>query len=208
MRPVLIGLGLGLLTSVVFSSCGGDDEVACDCAEVGCFASTCTKTVFVTSAAITSNFGGIAAADALCAQEAAAAGLAGTYYAWLSDKTNSPLARFSRSEVPYVLPTGAEIAADWDALAVATPPISQHANGTPVPPDDGAPAQVWTGTTIDGHADNFNNASNFCQDWTDNSISNQTLIGWVHARMKPQFDWTRANLVPCTGSGYLYCFQQ
>ena len=205
MRRVLLGLTIGLTTS---SACGGDDEPACDCAEVGCFAEMCTKTVFVTSTAITSNFGGIAAADALCAQEAAAAGLPGTYYAWLSDKTNSPLARFAHSEVPYVLPDGTVIAADWDGLAAtAPPPISLHANGSAAPPDDGAPAQVWTGTTIDGHADNFNNASNFCLDWTDNSISNQTLIGWVHARMK-QYDWTRANLVPCTGSGYLYCFQQ
>jgi hypothetical protein len=209
MRPLLIGLGLGLLASIL-PACGDEEEVACDCAEVGCFADMCTKTVFVTRNAIPSNFGGIAAADALCAQEAAAAGLPGTYYAWLSDKTSSPFTRFSRPTVPYTLPDGAEIAANYDALAVAVPPIAQHADATPVPADDpdDDPQQVWTGTTIDGHPDTNNNASNYCSDWTSNVITNFTLVGWIHSRVKPKFDWTRANLVPCTGVGYLYCFQQ
>jgi hypothetical protein len=206
MRPLLIGLGLGLLASIL-PACGDEEEVACDCAEVGCFADMCTKTVFVTRNAIPSNFGGIAAADALCAQEAAAAGLAGTYYAWLSDKTSMPFNRFSRPTVPYVLPDGTQIVANYDALAVAVPPIFQHADATPIPADPDTP-HVWTGTTIDGHADTFNNASNFCGDWTDNAIANSTLVGWIHTRDKPKFDWTRANLVPCTGVGYLYCFQQ
>lgn len=208
MRRALLGLALGLTTA---SACSEDEGPACDCAEVGCFADTCTKTVFVSKTAIPSNFGGIAGADAVCAQEAAAAGLPGTYYAWLSDKSTSPRVRFSRSTVPYTLPSGAEIAADYAALAVAVPPINQHADATAVlreANDDAAPAQIWTGTTIDGHSDTNSNSSNFCADWTDNSISNMTLVGWVHKRSKPKFDWTRANLVPCTGVGYLYCFQQ
>lgn len=49
--------------------------------------------VFVTSTASTGNLGGIAGADALCQGRAAAAGLVGTYRAWLSTSTTSALAR-------------------------------------------------------------------------------------------------------------------
>lgn len=205
MRLPLLGLTLGLAANLL--ACGDDGGPDCDCAEVGCNADMCTKTVFLTRTAIPSNFGGLAAADALCAQEASAAGLPGTYYAWLSDKSQSPFTRFERATVPYTLPDGSQLAADYATLAASLAPINQLADGTPAPADDGLPQQVWTGTNIDGRGDNFNNASNFCGDWTDNAISNQTLIGWVHERAK-DYDWTRANLVPCTGTGYLYCFQQ
>lgn len=201
--------GMFVVSLVVgFAFACGDDEPDCDCAEVGCFAEMCTKTVFVTRSAIASNFGGVAAADAICAQEAATAGLAGTYYAWLSDKDRGPNTRFSLSTVPYVTPDGVQFAADWDGLSAGpVGTISVFADGTPMPPDDGAPAQVWTGTTTDGYSDSFNNASNFCAGWTANVFENQTLVGWVHERIKP-VDWTRANLVTCAGTGYLYCFQQ
>jgi len=33
------------------------------------------------------------------------------------------------------------------------------------------------------------------------------LVGMLRERGKAG-DWTRARLVPCTGEGYLYCFQQ
>jgi hypothetical protein len=205
MRPLLIGLGL-----VVATACGDDAEMACDCAAVGCSAEPCTKTVFVTRTEMAANFGGVTAADDLCAQEAANAGLAGTYFAWLSDATRSPFVRFSRATVPYVLPDGTAIAPDWDTLVDAGPsvPIAQHADASAVPPDDGSPAQVWTGTSIDGRADTYNNASNYCSNWTRNVLEESALVGWVYERVKPGLDWTRANLVPCTGSGYLYCFQQ
>lgn len=202
--------GVAFLTGLA-AACSDDEGPACDCAEVGCFADLCTKTVFITKTQMAANFGGIAAADALCAQEAAAAGLEGTYLAWLSDNTRSPFGRFSRPTVPYVLPDGTQIAAGWDALSAAPPtaPISQHADTTAVPPDEGtAYALVWTGTSIDGRAETYNNASDYCAGWTANVLDSSAVVGFVHERTKPKLDWTRANLVPCTGMGYLYCFQQ
>jgi len=203
MRNVL--LGLGLVASVAVG-CAGDDGDDCDCAEVGCFASMCTKTVFVTAEPVAAKFGGVEAADQLCAQQAAAAMLPGTYLAWLSDSARSPFGRFSRSTVPYVLPDGTQVAASYEALrSDPTAAIDMTAAGQRSPGADNA--KVWTGTGVDGRADTFNNASNYCSGWTRNIIDETALVGMLRERGKAG-DWTRARLVPCTGEGYLYCFQQ
>ncbi len=62
------------------------------------------KTVFVTSASFLSNMGGLAGADAKCQAEAdgpASIVPTGTYLPWLSDGTDSPDTRFSKSAHPY-----------------------------------------------------------------------------------------------------------
>ncbi len=74
------------------------------------------KTVFVTSAVFDGNLGGLAGADAKC--QAAADGPAsvvpsGTYLAWLSDGTDSPDTRFTKTAHPYLLPDGTKIAEDF-----------------------------------------------------------------------------------------------
>jgi len=74
------------------------------------------RRIFVTETAQNADFGGLAGADALCASEAAAAGLEGIFKAWLST-TSSPVAdRVTRSTVPYVLVDGTLVADDWDDL--------------------------------------------------------------------------------------------
>jgi hypothetical protein len=202
MRSVIFGLGL---VAAIAVGCAGDEN-DCDCAEVGCFADMCTKTVFVTAEPVAAKFGGVAAADQLCAQQAAAAMLPGTYYAWLSDGSQSPYDRFSKSTVPYMLPDGVQVANDFVALrSEPPPPIDVTAAGQKVMAVDDA--AVWTGTGVDGRADTFNNASNYCSGWSRSVIEDFTLIGLLRERVKPE-DWTRAKLVPCTGDGYLYCFQQ
>lgn len=204
MRNVLL-LGLGLVASVA-AGCVGDDVDDCECAEAGCFASICTKTIFVTAEPIPAKFGGVEAADQVCAQQATAAMLPGTYLAWLSDGAHSPFQRFSKSTVPYVLPDGSQVAADYEALrsdpigAIDVTAAGQQATGA----DD---AKVWTGTGVDGRADTFNNASNYCTSWTRSVIEEFAVIGFLRERGKVE-DWTRAKLVPCTGDGYLYCVQQ
>jgi hypothetical protein len=75
-----------------------------------------SKIVFVTSAKYTGNLGGVAGADVKCQQLAEAAGLPGTYKAWLSDKSSSPAATFTRWNGPYVLVDGTEVASNWQGL--------------------------------------------------------------------------------------------
>jgi hypothetical protein len=71
------------------------------------------KIVFATSQGFTGNLGGLAGADAICQAEANAAGLPGTYKAFLSDNNTSAADRLNQSSLPYELVNGTPIAADW-----------------------------------------------------------------------------------------------
>lgn len=205
MRPALLttilGMGLGAI------SCGDDSGPDCDCAEVGCFADMCTRTTFIIAEPVTAKFGGIAAADQLCAQQAAAAGLPGSFLAWVSVGAGQPFGRFSKSTVPYVLPDGTQVAADWEALTTDGPsvPIDLTAAGAKSSASD--ETHVWTGTDREGRADSYNNASTYCENWTRNVIEESVVVGFLRKRGKPG-DWTLGDLAPCTGEGLIYCFQQ
>ena len=83
------------------------------------------KRVFVTSTRYTGDLGGIPGADEKCQSHADAAGLAGTFLAWISDGVDSPATRFARSAEPYVRTDGTKIAEDWDDL-VDELPLSIH----------------------------------------------------------------------------------
>ncbi len=77
------------------------------------------KTIFVTSATFDSNLGGLTGADDKCQAEAngpASIVPSGTYLAWLSDGTDSPDTRFTKSSHPYMLPDGTKIAEDFTDL--------------------------------------------------------------------------------------------
>jgi hypothetical protein len=65
-----------------------------------------SKIVFVTNGVFSGSFGGLPDADALCQAEAQAAGLAGTFKAWLSDTYDSPGTRFNKQGTPYQLVDG------------------------------------------------------------------------------------------------------
>lgn len=106
-----------------------------------------SKIVFVSSERYTGNLGGVAGADAKCQQLAEAAGLPGTYKAWLSDKTSSPAATFKRSNGPYVLVDGTEVASNWEGLTedYHLVPINIAETGQAV-----GESFVWTNTVPSG----------------------------------------------------------
>lgn len=204
MRTVLVSFGVFLGAVAGACDSGGED---CDCAEVGCNAEMCTKTVFVLAAGVAADFGGVNGANQLCAQQAAAAKLPGTFYAWLSDSTGGPYDRFSKSEVPYVLADGTRIAEDWEGLRLNGPltPIDMTAAGMRLAdPDD---TRVWSGSGPDGRAEDKNGASNFCSDWSRKVIEDFTYVGLLRERNN-QDSWTLGEFPSCTGTGLLYCFQQ
>lgn len=205
MRTVVCLLSLGALVSL---ACGDDGGPVCDCTVAGCYAAACTKTVFVTSETTPATFGGVAQADKICQDAAAAAGLQGTFYAWLSDATTSPFMRFGESTVPYRLVDGVQIADDWQSLVDLGPaaPIDVDARGQKVA-DPAMSEVVWTNTGRDGRAEDYSTASNYCQNWTNNGPEDQAVVGWLTKRGQPD-DWTFAVVQPCTGAARLYCFQQ
>jgi hypothetical protein len=77
-----------------------------------------------------------------------AAGLPGTYQAWLSDSTGSPNTRFVRSTGPYRLVNGHTIAANFadltDGILAAPISVTETLGGV------GGGATTWTHTKLDG----------------------------------------------------------
>ena len=166
-----------------------------------------SKTVFTTSQKFPSNFGGLAGADAKCQAAATAAGLSGTYKAWLSDATGSPSTRFYKSVVPYTLVDGTAIANDWADLIDGTlkAPIKLTELGTTPPTTTGCSTDnVWCNTTATGTNQGFNS----CTNWT--GVESGVIWGRFSAT---DASWTTGG--GCAGGGWcatgqypLFCFEQ
>jgi cysteine-rich repeat protein len=169
----------------------------------------CTKerrVVFVSSVLYTGNLGGLAGADNKCQQLAGAAGLKGSFKAWLSDQTAGPSQRFVKSTVPYVLPGGQQVAKSWadltDGLLVhaidqteqkGAPPAAAMCSGKPT---------AWTNTREDGTSWGGNVCGNF---------SNTSGEGRLGSTMAVNFSWSRHCLGgagTCAWKAPLYCFEQ
>jgi cysteine-rich repeat protein len=174
--------------------------------------SACKKAkrlVFVSSELYNGNLGGLGGADAKCQALAAAAGLQGKFLAWLSAGVANPGNRFIKSDVPYVLTNGTQVAKNWADLTDGT---LQHAIDTteqmtvaPIPSDGcggGSKPTVWTNTLESGAGWD----SNACNAWT--GIGGFARMG--HAKAI-NFTWSRycegmAN--SCSWHAAIYCFEQ
>ena len=173
------------------------------------------KKVFVSSQRHTGDFGGISGADSFCQGLAAAAGLQGTYYAWLSDSTTSPAARFAYASVPYKLVDGTTIANDWNDLTDGSiqHPINLDEYGNPA-----ATNLIYSFTRIDGTPGLFTNPSHncyggdcHCNNWTnDQQLGSPTPGSAMAQSSQSNDDWTDYSFVnACGPTGYpIYCFQQ
>jgi len=108
------------------------------------------KTVFVTSERFNGNLGGLKGADDKCqaqAEDPASIVPSGTYLAWLSDGTESPDTRFTKSSHPYQLPDGTRIAENYTDLTDGS--IQHFINIDPTGKTVGQ-NPFWTGTNEDG----------------------------------------------------------
>ncbi len=162
------------------------------------------KTVFVTSVSFNGNLGGLTGADDKCQVQAdgpASVVPSGTYLAWLSDGTDSPDTRFTKSAHPYILPNGTKIAEDFTDLTDGSilHPIDIDTTGEPV-----GLVQFWTGTNNDGTTAA---ATLTCDWWTADPVANfRGMSGRTH---RSSTLWS-SNFprVPCVRPGRLVCFQQ
>jgi hypothetical protein len=162
------------------------------------------KTVFVTKSSFESNMGGLSGADAKCQVEAddpESIVPSGTYLAWLSDGTNSPDTRFTKSSHPYVLPDGTVIAENYTDLTDGS--ILSVINIDPT----GAPNEwkmFWSSTNSDGTSD-----QDFvtCVGWTwkDTSTYSHAMLGHTG---KKSSSWSHYGRTKCRASYRLACFQQ
>ncbi|MDD5307455.1 MAG: hypothetical protein PHU25_09060 [Deltaproteobacteria bacterium] len=161
--------------------------------------------VFVTSTAHASNaLGGLAGADAICAERAATAGLEGTYVAWLSTSEGDAKDRLAGSR-GWVRTDGlpfADEVSDLTAGVIWYPPRLDEL-GNEVDPL----TFVSTGTSPDGTA----HADLLCNDWTyadagvagDAGVTGDAEIGSAYGGTDIWTNWGNA---ACDIPRALYCF--
>jgi hypothetical protein len=162
------------------------------------------RQIFISYADWEAVLGGLAGADTKCQSAASAAGLTGTFKAWLSDSSTSASARLAHSTAPYVLVDGTVVAASWTALTSGT--LAHAINTTETGKVLGTGAEAWTATKLDGSSYSTD-PGDFCNDWTNASdagtavagFANDTNAGWT---VDPDGDWT------CGSQLSLYCIQQ
>ena len=156
------------------------------------------RTVFVSSSTSTAALGGLSGADAQCQSLADAAGLSGTYMAWLSDSSDSAADRLDHLGA-FVRVDGTTIAGSWadltdGSLAVA---INRTEQGTIV---SSSPGAVWTATATDGTLQGGS-----CSNWTSASGASSATVGDHGATGAT---WTAGSTSPCSASLRLYCVER
>jgi hypothetical protein len=148
----------------------------------------------------TGDLGGLAGGDAKCQSLAGAAGLGGTWMAWLSDgKMVTPVTRLAHATVPYMLVGGGQIAADWTDLldGMIAAPIDHDETGTQLGPN--AETKVWTGTNADGSP-----LGPSCGGWT--TTGSAATYGQTTSQ---DAKWSFVSGTPCDNNSFhLYCFEQ
>lgn len=188
--------------------CTSNPQCASNLCSTVCIA---PKTVFVTNAIYSGGqIGGLTGADAKCQGAAIAAGLTGSYKAWLADATGSPSTRFTQSTAPYVRTDGIMVATNWTDLTDGTlnAPISKtetKATGVSEAVCDTTTGWVFTNTTTDGL---MADGGSSCSEWTSD------VGGSIWGKFtSADSQWVRscsggAPVNYCGKKTPLYCFQQ
>jgi cysteine-rich repeat protein len=143
---------------------------------------------------------GVARGDARCQTLATAAGLTGTFKAWLSNTTDAPATRFDTTFTGIYRLTSAGnpiVATGWSGLTTnpLLHPIDADENGK-----SASGELVWTNTLPDGTP-----ASNLhCSDWSSPLAKDSTTAG-----DSSQIDatWTNLDSGLCASPYRLYCFE-
>jgi hypothetical protein len=179
----------------------------------GCGTGTCqpAKLVFVTSTTYNGNLGGVAGADAKCQARATAAGLSGTWRAWISifNPNASPATSttFTRFTGPYMLRNQTVVADSWTDLTDGTldaPILVTELNTSAV-------EQIaWTGTNPNGTASvNFQGLQQNCSGWTvSTNTGNYSDIGDFGSLGYATSSWTQNGNFACNQLHALVCLQQ
>ncbi len=215
-----IAAGAALAASPALAQKGGPRNAAQDAdidalhTDIGFLLLQHARLVFVTEGGFTGNLiaeaatlglgdftgEGLLAGDAICQDEAEAAGLVGDFTAWLSDgvpagEHTNAVDRVTDTDLPYILvdttaiaddltdltATGADNALDLDAFGALQAGL------------------VWTGTHPSGLA-----ALNNCTDWSTAG----NVVGLTGDSGASGNTWTSGASPVCSEFHRLYCFQQ
>jgi hypothetical protein len=171
------------------------------------------KVVFVTSSRYNGNLGGIEGADEKCQSSADAAGLVGTFKAWISDRTGiSPATNpdFTKYDGLYILPDKTVVADNWIDLTdgYLDHAIDQDEYGNSiVVPENSLESLVWTGTWFDGSPAYYIIGFNNCYDWTLSYLGGDEDAGTI-SYVDSKWSYLTTGGIPCEIERRLYCFQQ
>lgn len=178
-------------------------SASCDagliCADDGVCRAAGERRVFVTSQTFTGSLStaetvGVDAADRLCNAAASAAGLAGSFRAWLSSDEVDAIDRL-RDTGPWRV-VGSDRVAFANRRAMEGMPevaIDRTEGGTLI----GGSNLVWTGTGVGGRA------RETCGGFSSTSVS--ATMGFAFATGA---EWTEAETRACNIQARLYCFEQ
>lgn len=164
--------------------------------------------VFVTSAQQSNggNLGGTPGADATCSAAATAAGLGGTWNAWLSDSHTAATSHVYHATGAYTLVDGTTVVAlSYAALVSGTLAHAIDVTETGGPVTDGQ-TEVWTGFNLAGGVSGFCTQSG--KDWASMATANSgtPIVGHLDAT---DATWTYAYLQNCDRTNVrLYCFER
>ena len=159
---------------------------------------TTPKRVFVTSTTYDGNLGDDDGARAKCQARADAAGLGGTWEAWLS-ASHTPNFKFNfMGHVARLDKISISITSDGIYNGSILAPINVTEMG-----DVLANAQVWTHTNISGNRDNANDDTMGCLNFTSNHPNRKAGYGTTSAKDKLR---TQAGAASCAEKKHLYCF--
>jgi hypothetical protein len=134
-----------------------------------------------------------------CQTVAAAAGLGGTWVAWLSYGTTNAIDRVGAG--PWYLMDGTTLAVTRAQLVA--PPIAHEIDLTEMGQTLPTTKAAWTGTNADGTA-----SGKDCDGWTTWN-GTTTSRGTFGSTMMMDQAWTADTDETCAGTGFLrlYCFQ-
>lgn len=158
---------------------------------------------------------GLASADKLCANIAAAAGFSGTWKAWLSDSKTDAIGRIAEAGPWYNTSRSSILFRNKNDLSVGPrvwQPLDERgqvvqSSGSFSNPD------VWTGTSSTGRykAPALANKTN-CSDWTANTYVEFGAAQPIYAyagSLAMDSNWSEfSSTSECSALGHLYCFEQ
>lgn len=146
---------------------------------------------FITTTDVRGDFGGRAAADAICASAASNAGLVGTFVSWVSTSTTDAIDRL-RGSRGWIRPDGVAVADTLDELVTGRErnPINVGADGSLV-----TATLVFSGTAFGG----LRVMGETCSDWTSTLVTGATV--------NPQRQDRQSFNYSCAFPGRLICFE-
>ncbi|MEM6294136.1 MAG: hypothetical protein AAGA54_22850 [Myxococcota bacterium] len=149
--------------------------------------------VFVTAAAFDGDLGGVAGGDQICSDAATAAGLDGTFIAFLGLQGGAEPRERLQGSRGWVRTDGRPV------MDLPTDPLLYPIRVDEMGNDVGGDVEVWTG---DRSSAIF--PPDTCADWTSSSAGDEGVAGFADAVASDFHDATRD---PCSFSRRLYCFQ-